>query len=60
MNGSLENRSSMFLTLPMEISGTFTNKGRIYSSIVPAEGSFSISDGAVVEGIDNIEPWPEG
>ena len=60
VNGSLENRSSMFLTLPMEISGTFTNKGRIYSSIVPAEGSFSISDGAVVEGIDNIEPWPEG
>lgn len=59
VNGSLENRSSMFLTLPMEISGTFTNKGRIYSSIVPAEGSFSISDGAVVEGIDNIEPWPE-
>ncbi len=60
VNGSLENRSSMFLTQPINISGTFTNKGRIYSTIVPAEGSFSISDGAVVEGLDNIEPWPEG
>lgn len=60
VNGSLENRSSMFLTQPINISGTFTNKGRIYSTIVPAEGSFSISDGAVVEGIDSIEPWPEG
>lgn len=60
VNGSLENRSSMFLTQPLNISGTFTNKGRIYSTIVPAEGSFSISDGAVVEGLDNIEPWPEG
>lgn len=60
VNGSLENRSSMFLTQPINISGTFTNKGRIYSTIVPAEGSFSISDGAVVEGLDSIEPWPEG
>lgn len=60
VNGSLENRSSMFLTQPINISGTFTNKGRIYSTIVPAEGSFSIFDGAVVEGLDNIEPWPEG
>lgn len=60
VNGSLENRSSMFLTQPLNISGTFTNKGRIYSTIVPTEGSFSISDGAVVEGLDNIEPWPEG
>lgn len=60
VNGSMENRSSMFLTLPMDISGTFTNKGRIYSSIVPAEDTFSISDGAVVEGLDSIEPWPEG
>lgn len=60
VNGSLENRSSMFLTQPINISGTFTNKGRIYSAIVPAEGTFSISSGAVVEGLDSIEPWPEG
>lgn len=60
VNGSLENRGSMFLTQPIDVSGTFTNKGRIYSAIVPAAGTFSISSGAVVEGIDNIEPWPEG
>lgn len=60
VNGSLENRGSMFLTQPIDISGSFTNKGRIYSAIVPAAGTFSISSGAVVEGIDNIEPWPEG
>ena len=60
VNGSLENRGSMFLTQPIDVSGIFTNKGRIYSAIVPAAGTFSISSGAVVEGIDNIEPWPEG
>lgn len=60
VNGSLENRGSMFLTQPVDVSGTLTNKGRIYSAIVPAAGTFSISSGAVVEGIDNIEPWPEG
>lgn len=60
VNGSLENRGSMFLTQPINVSGTLTNKGRIYSAIVPAAGTFSISSGAVVEGIDNIESWPEG
>lgn len=60
VNGSLENRGSMFLNQPIDVSGTFTSKGRIYSAIVPAAGTFSISSGAVVEGIDNIEPWPEG